>query len=94
MERSEHLDPPDAEHRHHEEWTHVHASYTTVVWVVTVVHAMIHVLGWSFPFPTAIETTIWRARSLTLLFVMLIGGFVPVLPTRPWFDFTFNLLWI
>ena len=37
---------------------------------------------------------IWRTSSLTLLVVMAIGGIVPVLSTRPWFDFTFSLLWI
>ena len=66
----------------------------TIVWVVSVVHAMIYVLSWSFPFPTEAEVIVWRASSLTLLSVMVIGGFVPVLSTRPWFDFTFNLLWI
>jgi squalene monooxygenase len=66
----------------------------TIVWVVSVVHATIHVLGWSFPFPTEAETIIWRTSSLTLLVVMAIGGIVPVLSTRPWFDFTFSLLWI
>jgi squalene monooxygenase len=66
----------------------------TIVWVVSVVHAMIHVLGWSFPFRTETETIIWRTSSLTLLIVMVIGGIVPVLSTRPWFDFTFSLLWI
>ncbi|ROT38018.1 hypothetical protein SODALDRAFT_333780 [Sodiomyces alkalinus F11] len=25
---------------------------------------------------------------------MVIGGLVPVLSTQPWFDFTFDLLWI
>lgn len=25
---------------------------------------------------------------------MILGGAVPVVSTRPWFDFTFNLLWI
>ncbi|KAK3936738.1 squalene epoxidase-domain-containing protein [Diplogelasinospora grovesii] len=66
----------------------------TIIWVVSVVHAMIHVLGWWFPFPTEAEKIIWRSSSLTLLVVMAVGGLVPVLSTRPWFDFTFSLLWI
>ncbi|KAK4447784.1 squalene epoxidase-domain-containing protein [Podospora aff. communis PSN243] len=63
-------------------------------WVVSVVHALIHVLGWWFPFPTPIEAIIWRASSLTLLVVMAIGGVVPVISTQPWFDFSFSMLWI
>lgn len=66
----------------------------TIVWVVSVVHAMIHVLGWWFPFPTRVECIIWRVSSLTLLMVMAIGGLVPVVSTQPWFDFSFSLLWI
>lgn len=66
----------------------------TIVWVVSVVHALIHVLGWWFPFATRTETIIWRASSLTLLVVMFIGGLVPVVSTRPWFDFSFSMLWI
>ena len=66
----------------------------TIVWVVSVVHAMIHVLGWWFPFPTVLECVIWRVSSLTLLVVMAIGGVVPVVSTRPWFDFSFSMLWI
>ncbi len=64
----------------------------TVVWIISVVHAAVHVLGWSFAFPTEAETIIWRASSLTLLVVMVTGGLVPVLSTRPWFDFSFSLL--
>ena len=67
---------------------------TTIVWLVSVVHATIHVLGWRFPFPSAAEVMIWRASSLILLVVMAVGGIVPVLSTRPWFDFSFSLLWI
>ncbi|KAK3356655.1 hypothetical protein B0T25DRAFT_537133 [Lasiosphaeria hispida] len=66
----------------------------TIVWVVSVVHAMIHVLGWWFPFATRAETIIWRVSSVTLLVVMVIGGIVPVISTRPWFDFSFSMLWI
>lgn len=66
----------------------------TFVWVISVLHAGVHVLGWGLSFPTRIETLLWRASSLTLLVVMAVGGLVPVLSTRPWFDFSFNLLWI
>ncbi|KAK5659946.1 hypothetical protein OQA88_13411 [Cercophora sp. LCS_1] len=66
----------------------------TVNWVIAVAHAVIHVLGWSFPFATYTETLIWRVSSLTLLIVTVIGGIVPVFSTRPWFDFTFTMLWI
>ncbi|KAK0649316.1 hypothetical protein B0T16DRAFT_129200 [Cercophora newfieldiana] len=66
----------------------------TIVWVVSVVHALIHVLGWWFPFTTPIEAIVWRVSSLTLLIVMAIGGFVPVVSTQPWFDFSFSMLWI
>ncbi len=66
----------------------------TVVWTISVVHAAVHVLGWSFDFPTEAETIIWRASSTTLLVVMITGGLVPVLSTHPWFDFSFSLLWI
>jgi squalene monooxygenase len=65
-----------------------------IVWVVSVVHAGLHVLCWSFPFPTQTEKILWRASSLTLLAVTAIGGLVPVLSTRPWFDFSFSLLMI
>ena len=70
------------------------ASEATIVWVVSVVHALVHVLGWWFPFPTQLEVIIWRASSLTLLIVMAIGGVVPVISTQPWFDFSFSMLWI
>jgi len=66
----------------------------TIVWVVSVVHAMIHLTSWSYEFPTNTERIIWRISSVTLLVVMVIGGLVPVISTRPWFDFSFNLLWI
>jgi squalene monooxygenase len=66
----------------------------TIVWVVSVVHALIHVLGWWFPFATPIEAIIWRVSSLTLLVVMAIGGVVPVISTQSWFDFSFSMLWI
>lgn len=66
----------------------------TIVWIVSVVHAGLHVLCWSFPFPTLTERILWRASSLTLLAVMGVGGLVPVLSTRPWFDFSFSMLWI
>ncbi|CAG9983083.1 unnamed protein product [Clonostachys byssicola] len=66
----------------------------TIVWVVSVVHAMIHLVSLSFPFPTQTETILWRSCSLILLVVMVVGSLVPVLSTQPWFDFTFNLIWI
>ncbi|KPM35772.1 hypothetical protein AK830_g10798 [Neonectria ditissima] len=66
----------------------------TIVWIVSVVHAVIRLVSWSFPFPTQAEQVLWRTCSLILLVVMIIGGLVPVLSTRPWFDFTFNLIWI
>ncbi len=66
----------------------------TIVWAVSVVHAALHVLCWSFPFPTATERILWRISSLVLLTVMAVGGLVPVLSTRPWFDFSFSMLWI
>lgn len=66
----------------------------TVVWLVSMVHAGLHVLCWSFPFPTRAEALLWRASSLALLAVMAVGGLVPVLSTRPWFDFSFSLVWI
>ncbi|KAK3302913.1 uncharacterized protein B0T15DRAFT_568666 [Chaetomium strumarium] len=52
----------------------------TIVWVVSVVHAALHVL--------------WRASSLTLLAVTAIGGLVPVLSTYPWSDFSFSMFMI
>lgn len=64
------------------------------VWVVSVVHAGIHLIGFAFEFPTNAEAQIWRASSITLLVVMIFGGGVPVISTQPWFDFSFNLLWI
>jgi squalene monooxygenase len=66
----------------------------TFVWVISIVHATIHVMGWTFSFPTHAELLIWRACSITLLVVMVFGGAVPVLSTRPWFDVSFSLLWI
>lgn len=66
----------------------------TIVWVISVVHAMIHLSSWSYEFPSYAELIIWRASSVALLTVMVIGGLVPVLSTRPWFDFSFTLLWI
>jgi squalene monooxygenase len=64
------------------------------MWVISVIHAGVHVLGWTLSFPTYTEGLIWRVSSITLLVVMVIGGAVPVLSTREWFDFSFNLLWI
>ena len=64
------------------------------IWITSMTHAGIHCAGWSFEFPTLIELVLWRVSSLTLLVVMAVGGIVPVLSTRPWFDFSFNLLWI
>jgi len=67
---------------------------TAVLWVVSVTHAVIHVLGWGFSFPTDAEMFIWRASSVTLVAVMVVGGFALELASRPWFDFSFSLLWI
>ena len=64
------------------------------VWLTGVVYAGIHLIGWNFSFPTHAELFLWRVRSLTLLIGMAVGGMVPVLSTRSWFDFSFNLLWI
>jgi squalene monooxygenase len=64
------------------------------VWIISVMHAGVHVMGWSFSFPTYTETLIWRISSLILLVVMAVGGAVPVLSTRSWCDFGFNLLWL
>ncbi|RYP48913.1 hypothetical protein DL768_005275 [Monosporascus sp. mg162] len=64
------------------------------VWVISAIHAGIHLIGWNFPFSTYTEVLIWRISSLVLLVAMAIGGLVPVLSTRKWFDFSFNLLWI
>lgn len=66
----------------------------TFIWIISVTHAAIHCAGWDFKFPTSLELFLWRISSVTLLVVMAIGGIVPVLSTRPWFDFSFNLLWI
>ncbi|KAH0534047.1 hypothetical protein FGG08_007354 [Glutinoglossum americanum] len=63
-------------------------------WVISIAHAAVHIMGWTFSFPTHAESLIWRACSSTLLVVMVFGGAVPVLSTRLWFDFSFNLLWI
>lgn len=66
----------------------------TLIWVISVVHAGIHLLGWEFQYPTDVETFLWRVSSVTLVVVMAIGGIVPVLSTADWFDYSFNLLWI
>ncbi|KAI1422278.1 hypothetical protein F5Y12DRAFT_799684 [Xylaria sp. FL1777] len=65
-----------------------------IVWVVSTVHAAVHVAGWSFSFPTRAESIIWRVASLILLFFMFTGGVIPVISTEPWFDFEFTLLWV
>ncbi|KAF1991262.1 hypothetical protein K402DRAFT_389433 [Aulographum hederae CBS 113979] len=64
------------------------------VWTISVLHAMVHLLGWNFSFPSYPELIIWRVSSLILFIVMVVGGAVPVLSTQPWFDFEFSLLWI
>lgn len=55
----------------------------TVVWIMSVAHAMIHLTSWSYEFPTETERIIWRISSVALLTVMVIGGLIPVLSTRP-----------
>lgn len=67
---------------------------SSLVWVISIVHAGVHVIGWELSLPTSTEIWIWRILGITLLVVMAIGGAVPVLSTRDWFDFSFNLLWI
>lgn len=66
----------------------------TITWVVSVAHAVIHVLGWSFQFATTADALIWRISSVTLLIVMVVGGLMPVLSTVEWFDFSLDLIWI
>jgi squalene monooxygenase len=66
----------------------------TFIWFISIAHAGIHCAGWNLEFATLVELVLWRTSSLTLLVVMAVGGIVPVLSTRPWFDFSFNLLWI
>ncbi|KAH8670174.1 hypothetical protein BGZ60DRAFT_450079 [Tricladium varicosporioides] len=66
----------------------------TFIWLISIVHAGIHLIGWNFDFPTRIEKLLWRISSIVLVVIMLVGGAVPVISTRPWFDFSFNLLWI
>ncbi|KAI1843545.1 hypothetical protein JX265_007329 [Neoarthrinium moseri] len=65
-----------------------------IVWVVSVIHAAVHVAGWSFSFPTRAEVLIWRCSSIVLLLFMITGGLIPVLSTKPWFNFKFTLLWV
>ena len=65
-----------------------------IVWVVQVVHAALFLLCWSFPFPTKTECVLWQASTLTYLAGMVLGGLVSVLSIRPWFDFSFSMLWI
>lgn len=65
-----------------------------IVWVVSVIHASVHVAGWSFSFATPVETMIWRCSSLVLLGFMFTGGLVPVMSTQPWFNFKFSLFWV
>ncbi|RYP68415.1 hypothetical protein DL771_006679 [Monosporascus sp. 5C6A] len=64
------------------------------VWVISVIHAGIHLTGWNFPFSTYTEVLIWRISSLILLVVVAISGIFPILSSRKWFDFSFNPLWI
>ncbi|EXJ59052.1 hypothetical protein A1O7_06483 [Cladophialophora yegresii CBS 114405] len=64
------------------------------MWSLSMVHAGVHVLGWHFPFATTFERILWRVCSLVMLGVMCLGGVIPVISTRPNFDFRINLLWI
>lgn len=66
----------------------------TIIWVISVAHAAIHVLGWSFKFATAADTLIWRVSTVALLIVMITGCLMPVLSTVEWFDFSLDLIWI
>jgi squalene monooxygenase len=66
----------------------------TFIWFISVAHPGTHCAGWIFEFPSLVELVLWRTSSLTLLVVMAVGSIVPVLSTRPWFDFSFNLLCI
>ena len=65
-----------------------------IVWLVSVVHAALFTTCWSFPFPTKTECVLWQASTLTFLAGMVVGGLVSVLSTRPWFDFSFSMVWI
>ncbi|TVY20407.1 hypothetical protein LARI1_G003070 [Lachnellula arida] len=46
------------------------------IWIVSVVHAGVHLIGWAFEFPIYAEACIWRVSSTTLLLVMVFGGAV------------------
>lgn len=64
------------------------------MWALSMLHAGIHITGWNFSFATPVEQTIWRSCSIIMLVVMSLGGAVPVISRRPWFNYRMNLLWI
>ena len=61
-------------------------------WVVMSVYGAIHLLGWSFAYPTQIDMWIWRISSLVAFAVLFSWGFVEVWTAKPWFNFDMTVL--
>ena len=64
------------------------------MWFLTVSYAAIHVTGWNYGFPTAVEVYVWRSSSVTMFVVLFLWGLVEVMAVKPGFDFTLTLLGI
>ncbi|KIW24687.1 uncharacterized protein PV07_10388 [Cladophialophora immunda] len=61
------------------------------LWMLSMIHCGIHVAGWNFPFPTAMELYLWRTASATMLAILVVWGFLEVLAVKPGFDFTMSV---
>ncbi|RWA05963.1 hypothetical protein EKO27_g9149 [Xylaria grammica] len=64
------------------------------LWMLSISHLGIHVIGWVFTFPTMIEWYLWQIASLGLLGIFLISGVLNVLSVIPGWGFRVNTLGI
>jgi len=65
-----------------------------IIWLVSVVHSIIQIFGWWFPFPTAIESIIWRISAVMPVVIMVAAAVLAAVKTQPWFDFSTSVWWM
>lgn len=69
------------------------SSYADAVplWALSTFHAVVHLLGWNFIFPSQTELWMWRVCALFMTGILGVGGLGNVRAAKP-YDFRFQML--
>lgn len=76
------------------DYTVAPSSYRVAIsiWAFSTFHAVVHLLGWNFVFPTRIELWMWRVAALTMTGTLGVGGLGNVRAVRPGVNFRIQML--